>query len=62
MKHIKLLKDKNIIMNTKDELNKGNKILKLELLASKIYDLISEQNIYQKEFKLEVYHDNQGNS
>lgn len=52
MAYIRKLNNNSIIMNTKDELDKNNQILIHELKATKLYDLLTNKNIYQEEYKL----------
>lgn len=61
IKYIKKLKNKNIIMNTKDALDNSSsnikQILELELKMTKVYELITNKNIYKQEFILQVEKD-----
>lgn len=58
IKYIKKLKNKNIIMNTKDALDNANstikEILETELKMTKIYDLVTKKETYKTEFILQV--------
>ena len=60
---LKSLKNKNIINNTKKALDSSNeeikKILIKELEITKIYDLITEKNIFKEEFKFIVIKNSQ---
>ena len=58
IKHIKKLKNKNIIMNTKDALDNASSVIKeileTELKITRIYDLVSKKEIYKTDFILQV--------
>lgn len=58
IKYIKKLKNKNIIMNTKDALDNANseikEILETELKMTQIYDLVTKKETYKNEFILQV--------
>lgn len=61
IKYIKKLNNKNIIMNTKDALDNSSstikQILELELKMTKVYELVTNKDIYKQEFILQVEKD-----
>lgn len=61
IKYIKKLNNKNIIMNTKDALDNSSstikQILELELKMTKVYELVTNKDIYKQEFILQVKKD-----
>ena len=58
IKYIKKLKNKNIIMNTKDALDNANseikEILETELKMTQIYDLVTKKETFRNEYILQV--------